>query len=766
MKHLPLLLLILLTACTTTKQSQMDQFLSQLMSEMTIEEKLGQLNLPTTGEIITGAAQSSDVAEKIRLGQVGGLFNLKGADAIREVQRIAVEQSRLGIPLIFGMDVIHGYETVFPIPLAMSCSWDLDKIRQSAQIAALEASADGICWTFSPMVDICHDARWGRIAEGSGEDPYLGSLIARAMVEGYQGATLSDSTTIMACVKHFALYGAPDGGLDYNTVDMSHYRMYNDYLPPYRAAVEAGAGSVMASFNTIDGIPATCHPWLLNDLLRHDWGFQGFVVSDYTGVSELLNHATGDNLEEVSLASIHAGLDMDMVSEGLVNLADAYHRGLLSETTINNACRRILEAKYQLGLFSDPYRYCNPNRRATDIYTPAHRQAARELAHESMVLLKNDHQLLPLAPNQTIALIGPLADTRWNMPGTWSVAATFDRYKTVKEALQDALAGQGHLLYAKGCNLMYDALAERNATMFGRDIRDSRSNEQMNREALAIARQADVIVLAMGEASEMSGESTSCVNLQMPDAQRDLMAQLVQLHKPVVLLHFSGRPNVLTWETEHLPAILQTWFCGSESADAIADVLLGKAAPSGHLTTSLPRSVGQLPYSYRHFRSGRPNPDDHFNKFVIGYMDSPQSPLYPFGYGLTYTTFSYSDITLSASTLALTSHDTATNTNSATLPVTASVTVTNTGTREGDEVVQLYVQDMVSIPVRPVQELRGFQRIHLQPGESREVQFAITPDVLSFYDQNLHWTAPQGLYRIMLGPNCQQVQSQDLRLTD
>lgn len=722
MKKLPLFLLICLTACASQQQREMNHFINRLMAKMTIEEKLGQLNLPTAGDITTGSMQSSNIAQKVRQGQIGGVFNLTGADAVREMQRIAVEESRLGIPLIFGLDVIHGYETIFPIPLAMSCSWDMDKIRQSAQVAALEATADGICWTFSPMVDICHDARWGRIAESAGEDPYLGSCIAKAMVEGYQGTDLTDSTTMMACVKHFALYGAPDAGLDYSTVDMSRYRMHNDYLPPYRAAIDAGVGSVMASFNTIDGVPATCNRWLLTDLLRHDWGFQGLVVSDYTAIQELLNHATGASLEEVSIASINAGLDMDMVSEGLVNLANAYRQGLVKKRTIDVACRRVLEAKYKLGLFDDPYRYCNPARRAQDIYTPANRQAARELAHESMVLLKNDNNLLPLQPNLTIALCGPLADTRSELPGTWSVSARCENYKTVKEAIQEAMQGQGHLLYAS-----------------------------LPAAILNNARRADVIVVAMGETADMSGESTSRVDLIMPAEQHDLLVELTKTGKPIVLLHFSGRPNVLTWESEHLPAILETWFCGSESADAIADVLFGKAAPSGHLTASLPRSVGQLPYTYRHFNSGRPNPTDHFIKYVKGYMDSPLSPLYPFGYGLTYTTFAYSPLTLT---------DSLTNT----LPVTVSVTITNTGTRPGDEVVQLYIQDMVSMPVRPVQELRGFQRIHLEPGESQEVSFAITSDVLAFFDQDLQWTSPTGNYRIMLGPNCKEVQSVSIEL--
>jgi len=730
----------------------MDEYIDRLMAQMTVEEKLGQLNLPTSGEIVTGSARSSNIAAQIRAGRVGGLFNLKGVDAIREVQRIAVEESRLGIPLLFGLDVIHGYETVFPIPLALSCSWDTAAIAQSARIAAVEATADGICWTFSPMVDICCDPRWGRMAEGSGEDPYLGSCIAAAMVQGYQGRDLSDSTTMMACVKHFALYGAPDGGLDYGTVDMSPYRMYNDYLPPYRTAIEAGAGSIMASFNTINGIPATCNPWLLTTLLRDSWHFSGLVVSDYTGVGELLNHGVGDSLMEVSAAALRAGLDMDMVSEGLVNLQQAYERGEVSIRTIDAACRRILEAKYRLGLFTAPYRYCSPERRATDIYTPAHRQAARDLAHECMVLLKNDNHLLPLSADATIALIGPLADTRANMSGTWSVAATPERYRTLREGLSAAMSERGRVLYAKGCNLMYDEQAERDATMFGREMRDARTPEELRSEALKIARQSDVIVVAMGEASEMSGESTSRTHLTMPDAQHDLLVRLCELGRPIVLVHFAGRANVLTWESEHLPAILETWFSGSESADAIADVLLGKAVPSGRLSVSLPRSEGQLPLSYRQYSTGRPNPDDVFHKFVIGYMDSPMSPLYPFGYGLSYTTFEYSPVTLSDSVLTDNSC------------LVASVTVSNTGLYDADEVVQLYIRDLVSLPVRPMKELRGFQRVHIPKGQSLQVDFPIDSSTLGYYLEDGTWTCPPGSYQLLIGPNSRDVREVEIRI--
>lgn len=732
-----------------TDKAKMDAFVNQLMSQMTLEEKLGQLNLPVTGEIVTGAAKSSNVAEQIRHGQVGGLFNLKGVDKIRDVQRIAVEESRLHIPLIFGMDVIHGYETVFPIPLTLSQSWDMAAIERSAQIAAQEATADGICWTFSPMVDICHDARWGRISEGNGEDPFLGSRIAEAMVRGYQQNDLTKNNSMMACVKHFALYGAPDAGRDYNTVDMSMWRMYNEYFPPYKAAADAGAGSYMASFNIVNGVPATGNRWLLTDVLRNQWKFEGFVVSDYTGIAEMTNHGMGD-LQEVSALALHAGLDMDMVSEGLVGtIAKSLKEGKATQEDIDLACRRILEAKYKLGLFDDPYRYCNLKRPAKEVFTPANREEARNIARECFVLLKNDGNVLPLKAESKIALIGPLANTRANMPGTWSVAATADRYSTVLEGFQKAVAGKGEILYAKGCNLMYDAKAEKDATMFGREMRDERSPEAMRAEALAAAYQSDIIVFAGGESSEMSGECASRVNIEMPDAQRDLLLELQKTGKPIVLLNFSGRPMILNWESENLPAILEVGFGGSETADALADVVFGKVSPSGKLTTSFPRNVGQLPFSYNHYNTGRPLQGEDFFKFQSCYMDVKNDPLYPFGYGLSYTNFSYSPVTLSATTMSPEGN------------LTASVTVTNTGKVEGTEVVQMYIRDMVGSVVRPVKELKGFERISLQPGESRTVNFAVTPELLKFYNGSLEYVLEPGDFQLMIGTNSREVQTVD-----
>lgn len=547
----------------------MDRFLDNLLKRMTLEEKIGQLNLPVTGEITTGQAKSSDIAAKIKRGEVGGLFNLKGVDKIRDVQRLAVENSRLGIPLLFGMDVIHGYETIFPIPLGLSCTWDIPAIEESARIAAVEASADGISWTFSPMVDISRDPRWGRVSEGSGEDPFLGALIARAMVRGYQGKDMSRNDEIMACIKHFALYGAAEAGRDYNTVDMSRQRMFNDYMLPYQAGVEAGAGSVMASFNEVEGVPATANKWLMTDVLRGTWGFNGFVVTDFTGISEMIEHGIGD-LQTVSARAINAGVDMDMVSEGFIGtLKKSVEDGKVSVETVNTACRRILEAKYKLGLFDNPYKYCDLKRPARDIFTKEHRAAARKIAGESFVLLKNEGlsptlaPVLPLSPTGTIAVIGPLANTRSNMPGTWSVAAVLDKSPSLVEGLTEWVGNQGKILYAKGSNLIGDAAYEERATMFGRSLnRDNRTDQQLLDEALKIASQADVIVAALGESSEMSGESSSRTNLNLPDVQHTLLEALLKTGKPVVLVLFTGRPLVLNWEQEHVPAILNVWFGG------------------------------------------------------------------------------------------------------------------------------------------------------------------------------------------------------------
>ena len=742
----------------------MDRFIDALMKKMTVEEKIGQLNLPVSGEIVTGQAQNSDVAKKIEQGLVGGLLNLKGVEKIRDVQKLAIEKSRLGIPLIFGMDVVHGYETIFPIPLGLSCSWDMEAIRKSARVAAIEASADGISWTFSPMVDISRDPRWGRVSEGNGEDPFLGGAIAKAMVSGYQGIDLNNqlkrNDEIMACVKHFALYGAGEAGRDYNTVDMSRNRMFNEYMYPYQAAVDAGVGSVMASFNEIDGIPATANKWLMTDVLRKQWGFDGFVVTDFTGISEMIAHGIGD-LQTVSARALNAGVDMDMVSEGFTGtIKKSIDEGKISMETLDKACRRILEAKYKLGLFDNPYKYCDLKRPKRDIFTKEHRDAARKIAGESFVLLKNDksgssaNPTLPLKKEGTVAVIGPLANTRSNMPGTWSVAARLNDYPSVYEGLKEMMKGKVNITYAKGSNLISDAAYEEHATMFGRSLnRDNRTDKEMLDEALKVAANADVIIAALGESSEMSGESSSRTNLALPDVQRTLLEALLKTGKPVVLTLFTGRPLTLTWEQEHVPAILNVWFGGSEAAYAIGDVLFGDVNPSGKLTMTFPKNVGQIPLFYNHKNTGRPLLEGKwFEKFRSNYLDVDNDPLYPFGYGLSYTNFQYSDITLSAPTMGQDGS------------VTAMVTVTNTGKYDGAEVVQLYIRDLVGSITRPVKELKGFDKIFLKAGESKTVSFKITPELLRFYDYELNYVAEPGDFDIMIGGNSQSVKTTHLSL--
>lgn len=741
--------IILIVSCSqvpTNKQSSIDNRVDSVLSLMTLEEKIGQLNLPSAGAFVTGAVESSDIAKKIEEGKVGGLFNIKTVANIKAMQQIAVEKSRLKIPLIFGMDVIHGYESVFPIPLGLSCSWDMNLIERSARIAALEASADGINWTFSPMVDISRDPRWGRVSEGSGEDPYLGSQIAMAMVKGFQGDELSANNTIMSCVKHYALYGASEAGRDYNTVDMSRHRMYNEYLPPYQAAVDAGVGSIMASFNEIDGIPATANKWLLTDVLRKEWGFNGFVVSDYTGVSEMINHGFGD-IQSVSAKAVDAGLDMDMVSEGLLTtLGKSVQEGKLTEKQITDACRRVLKAKFLLGLFDDPYKYCDENRAKNEVFNAANRAEARSTAAQSFVLLKNKDNVLPLKKSGTIALVGPLADAKENMTGTWSVAARFSESISLREGLQKAVGTQAKIIYAKGSNLAEDSILEKNSTLFGKSLhRDKRSATALREEAVRISKSADVIVAAVGEAAEMSGEAASRSNIEIPETQKDLIKALLKTGKPVVLVLFTGRPLALTWEEENVPAILNVWFGGSEAGDAIADVVFGDVNPSGKLSMTFPQNVGQVPLYYAHKNTGRPLSGPWFQKFQSNYLDVPNEPLYPFGFGLSYTDFSYSDIKLSAS--EITAADS----------LRVSIEVTNTGTRDGSEVVQLYIRDLVGSVTRPVKELKGFQKISLKAGETRTVNFTLGKRELSFYNAELKFEPEPGEFHVFIGGNSRDV---------
>jgi beta-glucosidase len=745
---------ISLTAVAQTPVDvKMNMFVSSLMKKMTLNEKIGQLNLLTPGgDVNTGTVVSSNVEKKIIEGNVGGLFGVTGVDKIKVAQDIAVKQSRLKIPLIFGSDIIHGYKTIFPIPLALSCSWDMKIIEHSARIAALEATADGLCWNFSPMVDIARDPRWGRIAEGAGEDPYLGSQIAMAMVKGYQGNDLSKNNTMMACVKHFALYGAAEAGRDYNTTDMSRIKMYNEYLPPYKAAIDAGVGSVMSSFNEIDGIPATGNKWLLTDLLRKQWGFNGFVVSDYTSLNEMITHGMGD-LQTVSALSLRAGLDMEMVGEGfLITLKKSLQEKKVMLQEIDQACRRILEAKYKLGLFDDPYRYIDLNKPATEILTEQKRKEAREIATRSFVLLRNNNQTLPLKKSGTIALIGPLANDKSNMLGTWAVSGDSKLSIPVFDGIKNITGNNVNILYAKGANISDDILLAKKVNVFGTRIDiDKRTPDEMLIEALEIANKSDVIVAVVGEATEMSGEAASRTDITIPESQKKLIRALAKTGKPLVLVIMSGRPLALTEENQLANSILQVWHAGTEAGNAIADVLFGNYNPSGKLSVSFPVNVGQVPIYYSQKNTGRPSPDDS-PKFLSNYLDAPNVPLFPFGFGLSYTSFSYSDITLNKTSIKMNES------------IVATVTITNTGNYDGEEVLQLYIRDMVGSITRPLKELKKFQKIFLKKRESKQVNFTISAEDLKFYNSALKFAAEPGEFKLFIGTNSRDVKETEFRL--
>ncbi|WP_226064973.1 beta-glucosidase BglX [Kaistella polysaccharea] len=727
-------------------------FIDNLLAKMTVEEKIGQLNLPSAGDFTTGQAQNSNIGKKIEDGLVGGLFNIKGAEKIKAVQKVAVEKSRLKIPLIFGMDVIHGYETNFPIPLGLAASWDMDLIQQSARVAAREATSDGISWTFSPMTDISREPRWGRVSEGSGEDPYLGSEIAKAMVYGYQGKDLSLANTMMACVKHFALYGAGEAGRDYNTVDMSRLRMFNEYFPPYKAAVDAGVGSVMASFNEVDGIPATGNKWLQTDVLRKMWGFNGFVVSDYTGINEMIDHGMGD-LQQVSALALKAGVDMDMVGEGfLKTLKTSLQEGKVSQGEIDQAARRILEAKYDLGLFENPYKYGDVTLASKEVYSAENRKIARNAAAQSMVLMKNDHKVLPLKKTGTVAVIGPLVNNALNMAGTWSVGAKHANSVSLLKGLQDNFGKEVKFLSAKGSNIDYSEKLENIYAAHGKlTDRDSRSKEELLKEAVSIANKADVIVLAIGESAEMSGESSSRTEIDIPASQIDLLNELKKTGKPIAVVLFTGRPLALSNMKDTPDAILNVWFSGTEAGNAISDVLFGKVNPSGKLPMTFPRSLGQVPLYYNHKNTGRPLSAEktekcEYERFRSNFMDECNTPLYPFGFGLSYTNFKYSDISIS-------------NLNpKGNSTIQASVTLTNTGDYDGAEVVQLYIRDLVGSITRPVKELKGFQKVFLKKGEHKKVTFSISPEDLKFYDNSLKFDWEAGEFQVMIGTDSEQVQ--------
>ncbi len=757
---LPLMLLIAVSVAAQKKaapsgDAKMNAFVSALMAKMTVDEKIGQLNLVIPGSgSVTGSVVSKGVEENIRKGSVGGLFGIYGPEKVRKAQDLAVKESRLHIPLIFGLDVIHGHKTMFPIPLGLSCTWDLALIEKSARIAATEATADGLKWAFSPMVDIARDPRWGRVSEGAGEDPWLGSQIARAMVKGYQGDDLSKDNTLMACVKHFALYGDAEAGREYNTVDMSRIKMYQYYLPPYKAAIDAGAGSIMSSFNEVDGIPATGNKWLLTDLLRKQWNFKGFVVSDYTSLSEMSNHGMGD-LQTISALALNAGLDMDMVAEGfLKTLKKSLQEGKVKQADIDRACSRILEAKYKLGLFDDPYRSINEARPAKDIFTDDNRKQAREIAAHSFVLLKNANQILPLRKTGTIAVVGPLADNHVNMLGTWTIAGDFKKSVSVLEGIKNAVGRSANVLYAKGANITDDSLFAKRSNALRLEVeRDSQPADELIREAVYNANHADVVIAVVGEAADMSGESSSRADIGIPESQVNLLKALVATGKPVVAVLFNGRPLTLVWENDHLNALLDVWFGGTESGNAIADVLFGNYNPSGKLTMTFPRSVGQIPIYYNHKNTGRPFNGKESAKFKSDYLDITNDPLYPFGYGLSYTQFSYSDITLDKKSIRPSEK------------LTVKVTVTNTGNYDGEETVQLYIRDLVASVTQPVKELKNFQKVFLRKGESKEIAFTLGVDDLKFYSSDLKMIVEPGDFKVFVGSSSEDVKEAAFILT-
>ena len=707
--------------------TEMDKFIDSLMGRMTLEEKIGQMNLLTwDGSLQTGVEKSKGVSEKIARGVVGGLFNVGSLDERIEVQTHALRKSRLGIPLIFGQDVIHGHRTIFPIPLGLACSWDTDLVKRTARAAADEASSEGIDWVFSPMVDIVRDPRWGRVAESSGEDPYLGSCIAAAMVEGYQGGNLAGADAVMACVKHFGLYGAGEGGRDYDAVDMSLNRMYQVYLPPYKAAVDAGAGSIMTSFNDINGVPATANRWLLTDLLRSQWGFDGLVVSDYTAVGELSNHGLG-NLGQVAARALAAGLDMDMVSEGVYkNLKEGLEFGAVTVGDIDRACRNVLVAKYRLGLFDDPF--VRLGKRAAQ--KEEAQKLALEAARSSMVLLKNDG-VLPLKKNAKIALVGPFADNKSDLFGTWVLAGNADEVVTVKAGIAGYTR---NLKYAPGAIVTDNPNLAR---VIRYDIGGHGDPDKLLAEALEAARDADVVVAVMGEISSMSGESASMTDIGLQKTQRRLLKALADAGKEIVLVLVNGRPMTLEWEDRNCGAILEAWAPGVQGGKAVADILFGAYNPSGKLAMSFPVNVGQIPIYYSTKPTGRPYVP--YGKYTAGYIDCLNEPLYPFGYGLSYGKVEYSNLKV----------DTARSGGE----IQVTVTLSNTGQFRVTETAQLYIGDPVASISRPVKELKAFEKVVLSPGETKEVRFVITEDDLKFYNEQLESVWEPGNFIFEVGPD-------------
>lgn len=753
--------------------NDMNAFVTDLMSRMTLEEKIGQMNLtqPSHGdgedEIVTGEAKNNGTEEKIRQGLVGSILNARRPHVVRRYQKIAMEESRLKIPLIFALDVIHGHVTAFPTPLALSSSWNMDLIQETARLAAREAVTDGIKQVYSPMVDIARDPRWGRIAEGSGEDPYLGSRIAEAMVRGYQGDDLSAPDSVMACLKHFAAYGAAEAGRDYNTVDMSRLKLQEVILPPFKAGVKAGAGSIMNAFNDLNGVPASADKWLMTDVAREDWGFDGFFVSDFTGINEMIKHGVGD-LKAVSALAVKAGLDMDMVGEGyLTTLKQSIEDGSVSMDDVDRACRKILEAKYKLGLFDNPYYGMDPANPEKIHLAPETRAVAREAVVQSCVLLKNDNAALPLKRAGTIALIGPLANDKRNIPGMWAGNTNIDACVSIMDGLVQSSGGKANILYAKGANITDDLdevdrlnIFEKKDAPVKNAMVDPRSPADMLAEAVAVASQADVIVAVVGESKEHTGEASSRTSLDLPQSQRTLIDALHKTAqaagKPLVLVIMGSRPLTLGWERDHSDAMLMAWHGGTEMGHGVADLLFGDRNPSGKLTVTFPRNVGQIPIYYAHKTTGRPltadgNDAGEWKKFRSAYLDSRNDPEFPFGFGLSYTRFDYSPVKVSKDTLT------------GNQKLKASVTLTNMGTHAGEETVQLYITDPVCTRTRPVKELKGFQKISLQPGEKKDVTFDITTEDLKFFITENKFGWEPGDFIIHIGTNAQDTQTATVR---
>jgi len=728
----------LFSACNhstqTSEEKRIDEKVDSVMRLMTIDEKIGQMVLYTSDWDVTGPSLKKGYIDEIRKGNCGNIFNAHTAAYTRKLQKIAVEESRLGIPLLFGYDVIHGHKTIFPISLGESASWDLAAIEKSARVSATEAAASGINWTFAPMCDISVEPRWGRVSEGAGEDPYLGSKIAAARVHGFQGDNLADTLTILACVKHFAAYGAPTAGRDYNTVDMSERVFLDTYLPPYKAAIDAGVMSVMSSFNEYDGVPATGSHYLLTDILRKKLGFKGFVVTDYTSINEMVNHGVVANEKEAGILAAKAGVDMDMQGEVYFKyMKKALEDGLIPMKVVNDAVNRILHVKFMLGLFKDPYLYCNEAREKREVYSPAHLDASYDVAKKSMVLLKNANQVLPLKKGEKIAVIGELAASTRDLLGSWKAAGDWNFMKSILDEIK-TYNGEANVVYAEGCKKMDE----------------DRSGFPA---ALAAARQADKIVMVIGESCEWSGEATSRTNINVPGVQTELLEKLKALNKPIVVVLMNGRPLILTKENELADAMLEAWFPGTMGGKAITHVLFGEYNPSGKLTMTFPRALGQVPIFYYEKNTGRPiylaNP-----KYKSRYIDCPNDPLFPFGYGLSYTTFAYSDIKLSTTEL------------NGAGELKASVNVTNTGNVAGEEVVQCYVRDLVGSVTRPVKELKGFEKIVLKVGESKVVTFTIKPAMLAFHRADMTYGTEPGDFKLFIGGNSRDVKEIGFKLKE